>query len=247
MSVLPSVHFRLELNFSMRVFIIVGWFLLGIRSNKIKELHAKLRNDYDDIHIPVRDQKLQQDIPSNWNGKSRATLILNKASKTPSSNDLTPINITVDLDWTLEVETASGSWIGLFWFGISWYDYRLSWNKTDFNVSKITVPGSQIWVPDFRDVGMAEGDTKDDIRKQVFIAHHDGLVVGQVKRKHKNYCIVQPLYYPYEMGQKVSVSIYSMKSNFVRLIFLRKKYRFVNSSFLNRSTLNKIDIFAFSI
>ena len=40
MSVLPSVHFRLELNFSMRVFIIVGWFLLGITSNKIKELHA---------------------------------------------------------------------------------------------------------------------------------------------------------------------------------------------------------------
>ena len=119
---------------------------------------------------------------------------------------MTPINITIDLDWAVEVDTASGSWIGLIWFGISWYDYRLAWNKTDFNVSKITVPGSQIWVPDFREIGMAEGDTKDDIRKQVFIARSDGLVTGQVIRKHKNYCMIQPKYYPYEIGLSNSAS-----------------------------------------
>ena len=55
MSALLSVQFELEWNFFMRVFVIVGWFFLGITSNKIKELHAKLRSDYDDIHIPVRD------------------------------------------------------------------------------------------------------------------------------------------------------------------------------------------------
>ena len=86
-----------------------------------------------------------------------------KASRTVNSTSLTAINITIDLDWVIEVDTASGSWIGIIWFGLSWYDYRLSWNKTEFNVSKITVPGSKIWIPDFRDVGMADGDTKDDM------------------------------------------------------------------------------------
>ena len=124
-----------------------------------------------------------------------------KASRTVNSTSLTAINITIDLDWVIEVDTASGSWIGIIWFGLSWYDYRLSWNKTEFNVSKITVPGSQIWIPDFRDVGMADGDTKDDIRKEIFVVHNDGLVIGQVRRKHKSYCIIQPKYYPYETGQ----------------------------------------------
>ena len=124
-----------------------------------------------------------------------------KATRTPNSTALTPINITIDLDWITEVDTASGSWIGIIWFGLSWYDYRLSWNKTDYNVSKISIPGSEIWVPDFRDFELAgDGDTKSDIRKEKFVAHNDGLIMVKVRRKHKNFCIIQPKYYPYEMG-----------------------------------------------
>ena len=124
-----------------------------------------------------------------------------KASKTPESTALTPINITIELDWIIEVDTALGSWIGIIWFGLSWYDHRLSWNKTDYNVSKITVPGSQIWIPDFRDVELAgDGDAKSDIRKEMFVVHNDGLVIGQVRRKHTNNCIIMPKYYPYETG-----------------------------------------------
>ena len=124
-----------------------------------------------------------------------------KASKTSESAALTPINITIELDWIIEVDTASGSWIGIIWFGLSWYDHRLSWNKTDYNVSKITVPGSQIWIPDFRDVELAgDGDAKSDIRKEMFVVHNDGFVIGQVRRKHTNNCIIMPKYYPYETG-----------------------------------------------
>ena len=41
--------------FSMRIFLILGWLIIGILCNDIKKLHAKLRNDYDDIHSPVKD------------------------------------------------------------------------------------------------------------------------------------------------------------------------------------------------
>ena len=39
----------------MRIFVILGWLSMGIFCNDIKKLHAKLRDDYDDIHSPVRD------------------------------------------------------------------------------------------------------------------------------------------------------------------------------------------------
>ena len=123
---------------------------------------------------------------------------------------MTAINITIDLDWIIEVDTATGSWIGIIWFGLSWYDHRLSWNKTDYNVSKITVPGSQIWVPDFRDIELAgDSETQIDIRKEMFVVHNDGLIIGQVRRKHKSYCIIQPKYYPYDTGH----SKFSLRSN----------------------------------
>ena len=147
--------------FSMRIFVILGWLIIGILCNDIKKLHAKLRNDYNDIHSPVRDLQfygclLVQHYPEADPQYIVSMMIVSpfscrsefKASKTPESTALTPINITIELDWVIEVDTASGSWIGIIWFGLSWYDHRLSWNKTDYNVSKITVPGSQIWIPD---------------------------------------------------------------------------------------------------
>ena len=86
------------------------------------------------------------------------------------------------------------------WFGISWFDHRLAWNKTDFNISEITLPGSQIWIPDFRDVGLGDGDIVDNIREEMFVVRYDGFVSGQVRRTHKSYCSVTPQYYPYGTG-----------------------------------------------
>ena len=193
--------------FSMRIFVILGWLIIGILCNDIKKLHAKLRNDYDDIHSPVRDLQFYDCLlVQNYSVEMTIGSLLScrsefKASKTPESTALTPINITIELDWIIEVDTALGSWIGIIWFGLSWYDHRLSWDKTDYNVSKITVPGSQIWIPDFRDVELAgDGDAKSDIRKEMFVVHNDGLVIGQVRRKHTNNCIIMPKYYPNETG-----------------------------------------------
>ena len=123
--------------------------------------------------------------------------VLLKALKSSDSKSLTPIDITVDLQWIVDVETASSSWLGLMWFGISWFDHRLAWNQTDFNISEITLPGKEIWIPDFRDVGMGDGEMIEDIRDDIFVIHNSGLVIGQVRRKHKSYCSVHPQYYPY--------------------------------------------------
>ena len=120
-----------------------------------------------------------------------------KALKSADSTLLTPIDITVDLQWIVSAETASSSWIGIMWFGISWFDHRLAWNKTDFNITEITLPGSQIWIPDFRDVGLGDGDIVDNIREEMFVVRYDGSVSGQVRRTHKSYCSVTPQYYPY--------------------------------------------------
>ena len=113
---------------------------------------------------------------------------------------MTPIDITADLEWLVNVETASSSWIGLMWFGITWFDHRLMWDRNEFNISKITLRGSKIWIPDFRDVGMGDREITQDIRDEMFVVHHDGRVVGQVRRTHKSYCSVQPQYYPYDTG-----------------------------------------------
>lgn len=113
---------------------------------------------------------------------------------------MTPIDITADLEWLVNVETASSSWIGLMWFGITWFDHRLMWDRSEFNISKITLRGSKIWIPDFRDVGMGDREITQDIRDEMFVVHHDGRVVGQVRRTHKSYCSVQPQYYPYDTG-----------------------------------------------
>ena len=83
------------------------------------------------------------------------------------------------------------------WFGISWFDHRLAWNRTDFNISEITLPGSQIWVPDFRDVGLGDGDIIDNIKEEMFVVRYDGAVQGQVRRSHTSYCSVTPSYYPF--------------------------------------------------
>ena len=120
--------------------------------------------------------------------------------KTSNSKSLTPIDITADLQWIINVDTASSSWMGVMYFGISWYDHRLVWNKTHFNVSEITLPGNDIWIPDFRDVGLGDGEIIDDIRDEMFVVHNDGHVVGHVRRKHKSFCSVHPQYYPYGRG-----------------------------------------------
>ena len=86
------------------------------------------------------------------------------------------------------------------WFGISWFDHRLTWDKNEYNISKITVRGSKIWIPDFRDVGMGDGEIIQDIRDELFVVHYDGSVIGNVRRTHKSYCSVQPQYYPYDTG-----------------------------------------------
>ena len=69
------------------------------------------------------------------------------------------------------------------------------WDRNEFNTSKITLRGTKIWIPDFRDVGMGDREIIQDIRDEMFVVHHDGRVVGQVRRTHKSYCSVQPQYY----------------------------------------------------
>ena len=96
-----------------------------------------------------------------------------KAKQLPNSKSLTPINITADLEWLVNVETASSSWIGLMWFGISWFDHRLTWDKNEFNISKITLRGDKIWIPDFRDVGMGDGELIQHISEEMFVVHHE--------------------------------------------------------------------------
>ena len=86
------------------------------------------------------------------------------------------------------------------WFGISWYDHRLTWNTTVFNISEITLPGNQIWLPDFRDVGLGDGDIIDNIKEEMFVVRYDGAVQGQVRRSHTSYCSVTPSYYPFGMA-----------------------------------------------
>ena len=138
-----------------------------------------------------------------------------KALKSPDSTSLTPIDITVDLQWIVSAETASSSWIGLMYFGISWHDHRLAWNKTDFNISEITLPGSEIWIPDFRDVGLGDGDIIDNIREEMFVVRYDGAVSGQVRRTHKSYCSVTPQYYPYAMALSNEIWTTSCSKDFL--------------------------------
>ena len=97
------------------------------------------------------------------------------------------------------------------YFGISWYDHRLAWNKTDFNVSEITLSGKDIWIPDFRDAGLGDGEIIEDIRDEIFVVHNDGHVVGQVRRKHKSFCSVHPQYYPYGRGERFGLKTFESK------------------------------------
>ena len=57
-------------------------------------------------------------------------------------NVFTPYEIAVDIDWIVDVKGESSQWTVLMWLSLTWFDNRLAWNESEYNISKISLPGN---------------------------------------------------------------------------------------------------------
>ena len=54
----------------------------------------------------------------------------------------TPFNISVDIEWIVDVKGESSQWTVLMWLSLTWFDNRLAWNASEYNISKLSLPGN---------------------------------------------------------------------------------------------------------
>ena len=65
-----------------------------------------------------------------------------RPSKDSVDDGFTPYDISVDIEWIVDVKGESSQWTILMWLGLTWFDNRLAWNASQYNISKISLPGN---------------------------------------------------------------------------------------------------------
>ena len=104
----------------------------------------------------------------------------------------TPYDISVDIEWIADVKGESSQWTVLIWISLTWFDNRLTWNISEYNISKISLPGNtevkigyrkkligrKVWTPDLRHQEIV-GAEQIDLSKEILVVHSNGKVEGQ--------------------------------------------------------------------
>lgn len=82
------------------------------------------------------EQKLVEDIFTNY-------------SKSIRLQPTVKVYIAIDTKKLVSIDEKKQIMTGSFYIGQAWYDPRLGWNPLDYdNISLITVPADNIWIPD---------------------------------------------------------------------------------------------------
>lgn len=68
--------------------------------------------------------------------------MLNSRPSKDSVDGFTPYDISVDIEWIADVKGESSQWTVLMWLSLTWFDNRLAWNASEYNISKISLPGN---------------------------------------------------------------------------------------------------------
>ena len=64
-----------------------------------------------------------------------------RPSKDENDGAFTAYDISIDIEWVIDVKGESSQWTVIVWLNLAWFDNRLIWNASEYNISKITVPG----------------------------------------------------------------------------------------------------------
>ena len=104
----------------------------------------------------------------------------------------TPYDISVDIEWIADVKGESSQWTVLIWISLTWFDNRLTWNISEYNISKISLPGNtevkigyrkkligrKVWTPDLRHQEIVEAE-QIDLSKEILVVHSTGKIEGE--------------------------------------------------------------------
>ena len=108
--------------------------------------------------LGFKGQDLYQSIFNNYNTdipamKGMVFIVTNNSSserfstlKDSVDDGFTPYDISVDIEWIVDVKGESSQWTILMWLGLTWFDNRLAWNASQYNISKISLPGNVLMV-----------------------------------------------------------------------------------------------------
>jgi len=114
----------------------------------------------------------------------------------PVNNDEDIVQVSVGLRMQELYRLDYSSISGLFWLHLEWVDQSLVWNTDDWQVKKIMIPTSDIWLPD---IELYNAVKKDPLLSQdLAVVYPTGQVVWVSSYRLTASCKIWTTYFPFD-------------------------------------------------